>query len=102
MADVRVSTGELDASANLAGTLAQEFESPVRTALTATTAASGRLTGWSIAGGLQQLGADWAAPLAAVRQRIADTSTKLRANAAAHANTEQAVAGTWSKPQEPK
>ncbi|MER6363305.1 hypothetical protein [Kitasatospora sp. NPDC001527] len=99
MADVTINTGELSASANLASALAQEFAKPVQTALTAATTASGQLAGWSIAGGLRQLGNDWAAPLGALRQRLADTAANLHANAASHASNEQAVARAWSAPQ---
>ncbi|GAA1390265.1 hypothetical protein GCM10009639_18780 [Kitasatospora putterlickiae] len=99
MADVDISTGELNASANLASTLAQEFASPVQTALTSATTTSGQLAGWSIAGGLRQLGNGWAAPLGALRQRLTDTAANLHANATSHANNEQAVAGAWSAPQ---
>ncbi|MFE7563680.1 hypothetical protein [Kitasatospora sp. NPDC057500] len=99
MADVAINPGELTASANVAGALAQEFASPVQTALTVTTTASGQLAGWSIAGGLRQLGNGWTAPLGALRQRLTDTAANLHANAASHSNNEQAVAGAWNQAQ---
>ncbi|MGW4895324.1 hypothetical protein ACWEQL_24095 [Kitasatospora sp. NPDC004240] len=97
MADhIAISPGELDISAGVATALAAELAAPVGAALSATAAASGQLAGWSIAGGLGQVGTGWAAPLGAVRQRLTDTATHLRANASAYARNERAVAGVWS------
>ncbi|TYC66270.1 hypothetical protein EH183_43255 [Streptomyces sp. CB01881] len=83
----------------MAKALAEEFAKPVQTALTSATTTSGQLAGWSVAGGLGQLGSSWAAPLAALQQRITATATNLDANADAHSHNEQAVAGAWSQQQ---
>ncbi|MEU6234362.1 hypothetical protein [Kitasatospora sp. NPDC047058] len=83
----------------MASTLAEELASPVQNALSSATTASGQLVGWSIAGGLGQLGSGWATPLGTLRQRLTDTATNLRSNAAAHAHNEQAIAGAWSQAQ---
>ncbi|MEV7783185.1 hypothetical protein [Kitasatospora sp. NPDC088351] len=99
MADVSVVPQELHASAQVAKSLAEELAKPVQAALAAATAASGQLAGWSVAGGLGQLGSGWAAPLAALGQRIAATGANLDASAEAHSHNEQAVAGSWSQAQ---
>ncbi|UKZ03872.1 hypothetical protein BOQ63_007310 (plasmid) [Streptomyces viridifaciens] len=57
---------------------------------------SGQLTGWSIAGGLAQLGTGWSKPLGDLQQRLVNTATNLEANAAAHEHKDQAVASAWA------
>ncbi|MER6300419.1 hypothetical protein ABT247_12715 [Kitasatospora sp. NPDC001539] len=64
------------------------------------TTVSGQLTGWSIAGGLSQLGNGWSQPLTNLQQRLASTSTNLNANAASHEHNDRAVAGAWAAPQQ--
>ncbi|MFJ4672741.1 hypothetical protein [Kitasatospora purpeofusca] len=90
---VVVKAADLRASAGIAKGLGEELKAPVQNAVTTSESVAGQLTGWSIAGGLGQLGSGWAKPLADVRQRLADTAANLDANAAAHENTERAVAG---------
>ncbi|MFF8772479.1 hypothetical protein [Kitasatospora sp. NPDC015120] len=90
---VAVKAADLRASADIANGLGEELDAPVRSAVTTSESVAGQLTGWSIAGGLGQLGRGWSKPLAGMRQRFADTAANLNANAAAHEQTERAVAG---------
>ncbi|MFF2957274.1 hypothetical protein ACFVVU_38810 [Kitasatospora sp. NPDC057965] len=98
-ANVVVKAADLRASAGIAKGLGEELDAPVRIAVTTSETVAGQLTGWSIAGGLGQLGSGWSKPLADLRRRLADTATNLDANAAAHEATERAVAGTLAAPQ---
>lgn len=97
MADVKVVPQELHASAQVAKGLAEELGKPVQAALASASTTGGQLAGWSICGGLGQLGSSWSAPLAALQQRIVATGTNLDANADAHSHNEQAVTGAWSQ-----
>ncbi|WP_405007857.1 hypothetical protein OHV13_30700 [Kitasatospora purpeofusca] len=90
---VVVKPADLRASGGVARGLGEELKAPVQNALTTSETVAGQLTGWSIAGGLGQLGTGWSKPLADLRQRFADTAANLDANAAAHEATERAVAG---------
>ncbi|MFF0413403.1 hypothetical protein ACFYUY_23565 [Kitasatospora sp. NPDC004745] len=93
---VVIKPADLRASAGVAKTLAEEFGTPIQDAVNTSATVSGQLTGWSIAGGLAQLGTDWSKPLGELRQRLVSTATNLEANAAAHEHTDQAVAGAWA------
>ncbi|AUY53642.1 hypothetical protein C2142_37885 [Streptomyces sp. CB01881] len=91
-----IQMADLRASAGIAKGLGEELDAPVRSATTTSETVAGQLTGWSIAGGLGQLGNGWSKPLADLRQRLADTAANLNANAAAHEHNERAVAGAWA------
>ncbi|MET8543735.1 hypothetical protein ABZW03_24240 [Kitasatospora sp. NPDC004799] len=95
-----VTPTDLRASAGIAKALSDELDKPVQAALNTSTTVSAQLTGWSISGGLGQLGTGWAKPLGDLRQRLVDTSTNLNANATAHEQREQAIAGGWAAPQQ--
>ncbi|MBD0670116.1 hypothetical protein [Streptomyces sp. CBMA156] len=97
---IAIQTADLWASAGIAKTLSDELDKPVQAALNTSTTVSTQLTGWSISGGLGQLGTGWAKPLGDLRQRLADTATNLNANASAHEHRDQAVAGGWAVPQQ--
>ncbi|AUY50683.1 hypothetical protein [Streptomyces sp. CB01881] len=99
---VVIQPADLRASAGIVKSLGEELGAPVQNAVNTSTTASGQLTGWSIAGGLGQLGSGWAKPLGALRQRLADTASNLNANADAHAHNDQAVAGGWAAQQAAK
>ncbi|MFJ4793759.1 hypothetical protein [Kitasatospora purpeofusca] len=90
---VVVRPADLRASGGVARGLGEELKAPVQNAVTTSETVAGQLTGWSIAGGLGQLGTGWSKPLADLRQRFADTAANLDANAAAHEGTERAIAG---------
>ncbi|MFE4360422.1 hypothetical protein [Kitasatospora sp. NPDC056800] len=93
---VVVQPADLQASAGIAKALGEELGTPVQNAVTASETVSGQLAGWSIAGGLAQLGTGWSKPLGDLRQRLADTAANLNANAAAHEHNDRAVAGAWA------
>ncbi|MER5354523.1 hypothetical protein ABT093_29855 [Kitasatospora sp. NPDC002551] len=93
-AKVVVKSADLQASAGIAKGLGEGLGAPVQNAVTTSETVAGQLTGWSIAGGLAQLGSGWSKPLADLRQRLADTAANLNANAAAHEHNERAIAGT--------
>ncbi|WP_030247063.1 hypothetical protein [Streptomyces sp. NRRL S-350] len=96
---VIVKPADLRASAGIAKSLGEEFGTPVQNALNTSSTVAGQLTGWSIAGGLGQLGTGWSQPLGVLQQRLASTATNLNANAAAHEHNDSAVAGAWATPQ---
>lgn len=91
---------DLRASAGIAKSLGEELGTPIQNAVNTGSTASGQLTGWSIAGGLSQLGTSWSQPLGDLQQRLASTATNLNANAAAHEHNDRAVAGAWAAPQQ--
>ncbi|MFH9354047.1 hypothetical protein [Kitasatospora sp. NPDC017646] len=93
---VVVKPADLRASAGIAKTLGEEFSAPIQNAVNTSATVSGQLTGWSIAGGLAQLGTGWSKPLGDLQQRLVNTATNLEANAAAHEHKDQAVAGAWA------
>ncbi|MEV4612558.1 hypothetical protein AB0K43_08150 [Kitasatospora sp. NPDC049258] len=98
MDGIKVDPGELRASAGVARALGVELDGPVGVALGASTAGAGRLAGWAVARGLGRLADGWAAPLAALRGRLADTAANLESNADSHVRTDQAVADLWKAP----
>lgn len=93
---VVVRQADLQASAGIAKGLGEELGAPVQNAVTTSETVSGQLTGWSISGGLAQLGTGWSKPLGDLRQRLADTAANLNANAAAHEHNDRAIAGAWA------
>ncbi len=97
---IAIQPADLRASAGIARALSEDLDKPVQAALTTSTTVSTQLTGWSISGGLGQLGTGWAKPLGDLRQRLVDTATNLNANASAHEHSDQAIAGGWAVPQQ--
>ncbi|MFJ9609675.1 hypothetical protein ACIRS1_25370 [Kitasatospora sp. NPDC101176] len=93
---VVIKPADLRASAGVVKTLGEEFGAPIQNAVNTSATVSGQLTGWSIAGGLAQLGTDWSKPLGDLQQRLANTATNLEANATAHEHNDQAAAGAWA------
>ncbi|MFJ8433920.1 hypothetical protein ACIQ9P_21730 [Kitasatospora sp. NPDC094019] len=93
MGKVAVQPTDLRASAGVAKGLGAELGTPVQQAVTTSETVAGQLAGWSIAGGLGQLGSGWSKPLGDLRQRLADTSANLEANAAAHQHADHGIAG---------
>ncbi|MER8185139.1 hypothetical protein [Kitasatospora sp. NPDC094015] len=98
MDGIKVDPGELRASAGVARALGAELDGPVGVALGASAAGAGRLAGWAVAQGLGRLADGWAAPLAAVRDRLADTAANLEANAEGYLRTDRAIADAWKAP----
>ncbi|MFF2751853.1 hypothetical protein ACFVVA_40755 [Kitasatospora sp. NPDC058048] len=91
-----VQPADLRASAGIAKGLGEELGAPVQNAVTTSETVSGQLVGWSVAGGLAQLGSGWSKPLGDLRQRLADTAANLDANATAHEHKDRAIAGAWA------
>ncbi|SOB84403.1 hypothetical protein [Streptomyces sp. 1331.2] len=93
---VAIQPTDLRASAGIAKSLGEELGPPVQNAVNTSETVSGQLAGWSIAGGLSQLGTGWSKPLGDLHQRLADTAANLNANATAHEHKDRAIAGAWA------
>ncbi|WP_371501947.1 hypothetical protein OG871_33475 [Kitasatospora sp. NBC_00374] len=98
MSEIKVAPAELRASAAAARTLGQELAAPVDSTIGGSTAAAGRLAGWSLAQGLHQLADGWAAPLAALRRRLDDTAANLETTAHNHELNDREIADAWKAP----
>ncbi|MFE3106852.1 hypothetical protein [Kitasatospora indigofera] len=95
MSGFEVNVDEMRASAGLVRSIGDDLAGPVDTAVKGASSAAGLLAGWSLAGGLEQLASGWGGPLAALRQRLADTGANLEATAQNHQWNDQSIADTW-------
>ncbi|MER5641912.1 type VII secretion target [Kitasatospora sp. NPDC002227] len=87
-----VNVDELRASASFARSIGDELGGPIDTALKDNAGAEAQLAGWSMGLALEQLGADWAPALAALRARLTDTAANLEATAQGHEWTDHSIA----------
>lgn len=95
MGTVVVRPAELDASAGVARSIGEDLAKPCTAAVTDSHAAVGQLTGWSVAGALEQMATAWDPVLATVRDRLGKTADNLVATARAYTGHEDALTDVW-------
>ena len=95
--DLKVDPAELRASAHAADSVAQDMKDPDDKAVKETRAAADAMSGWSIAGALQEIAGSWGPALRGLHDRATAGASNLRRSADGHEWNENLVSQDFEK-----
>ncbi|PLW65708.1 hypothetical protein GQS52_02790 [Streptomyces sp. SCUT-3] len=95
--NMKVDPAELRASASAADTIAEDMGSPSDKAVKDADAAGGALSGWSVAGALQEIASSWRPALKGLEERTRAGAANLRRSADGHEWNDDLVSQDFEK-----